>query len=536
MTPPTTTASPPGGSYDTPRFVTLSADETATIYYTTDGTNPDVNSGTYAAPIPITATTILKFFARDAVGNSESIKTEVYSILGYGWTVRMGDADYDFGNAVSTDPSGNIYATGNFYGTVDFGADFGTSDSKTALGYYDVFVTRVNSNGSYGWTRRIGDTAANDWGRGITADRFGNIYVTGRFDDTVNFGADFGEVDSKVSAGQYDIFVTKINSNGSYGWTRHMGGSDEDDGHGITTDPVGNIYVTGYFSGTVDFDFGAGTDLKTSAGWHDIFVTKINSNGSYGWTRQMGGSWDDAGLAITADQSGNVYLTGHFYDTVDFDFGAGTDLKTANGQDIFVTRVNSNGSYGWTRQIGDYEGRGITADQSGNICLIGSFLGTVDFGADFGTSDSRTAWGGQDIFVTRIDSNGNYGWTRQIGGTNFDYGNAITSDPSGNIYAAGSFADTVDFGLDFGTSDSKTSAGSSDIFITRINPDGTYGWTRQMGASQGDGGYGIARDVSGNFYLTGRFESTVNFGADFGIVDNKTSAGDYDIFITKVIP
>jgi len=94
----------------------------------------------------------------------------------------------------------------------------------------------------------------------------------------------------------------------------------------------------------------------------------------------------------------------------------------------------------------------------------------------------------------------------------------------------------MDFGADFGISDIKTFAGGTDIFITRINANGGYGWTRSMGGASGiiDRGYSITTDSTGNFYVTGIFGGTVNFGADFGAVDTKTSAGSADIFITKL--
>jgi hypothetical protein len=459
----------------------------------------------------------------------------------YGGTKRLGGASVDSGDDITTDPWGNVYVTGYFRGTVNFGADFGITDNKTSAGEYDIFITKINANGSYGWTKRLGGTST-DFGKSITTDSSGNVYVTGHFGWVVDFGTDFGTTDVKTSAGEADIFITRINPDGSYGGTRRIGGTSSDRGLGITTDPSGNVCVTGSFKDTVDFgaDFGT-TDTKTASYGveYDIFVTRINSIGTYGWTRRMGYISEDVGYGIAMDPSGNVYVTGSFKDTVDFgaDFGA-TDSKTSAGEnDIFISKINANGSYGWSRRMGgglDDYGYSIAVDPSGNVYVTGIFRSTVDFGADFGATDSKTSAGENDIFITKTNANGSYGWTRRMGGGSYDNGDGIAVDVLENIYITGSFGGTVDFGADFGTTDIKTSAGPYDAFIVRIDANGAYTWAKRMGGSLGTSGEAIAIDLSSNIFILGEFYSTADFGADFGIVDTKTSAGSSDIFITKI--
>jgi hypothetical protein len=458
----------------------------------------------------------------------------------YAGTKRMGGASVDSGSSITTDSSGNIYITGHFEGTVKFGNDWGTTDTKTSAGGKDIFITKINANGTYGWTRRIGGKS-DDRGYSITTDPSDNIYVTGQFEDTVNFGDDFGMTDNKTSAGNEDIFVTRINANGSYVRTRQIGGAYHDDGIGITADRSSNIYVTGLFSDTVNFgaDFGT-TDNKSSAGYYDIFVTRINANGSYGGTKRMGGTAADIGKAIATDPSGNVYVTGFFSDTVDFgaDFGTTNNQSSAGSFDVFITKINADGSFGWTQRIGGTAidmGQAIATDPSGSVYITGSFVGTVNFGVDFGVMDIKTSAGETDVFITRVDKNGEYVWTRRIGGINDDDDSSITTDLSGYVYFTGRFKDTVDFGDDFGVTDTKASAGQNDIFVTRINvAKGIYGGTNIMGGTEGDRGYGITTDISGNVYITGYFEGAVDFGADFGVTDTKSSLGNEDIFITKM--
>jgi hypothetical protein len=313
--------------------------------------------------------------------------------------------------------------------------------------------------------------------------------VTGHFADTVNFAADWGGTDSKTGTGiSTDIFVTRINANGTYGWTKRMGDTAFDYADGICTDGGGNVYVTGHFADTVNFaaDWG-GTDSKTGTGIStDIFVTRINANGTYGWTKRMGGTAFDYADGICTDGGGNVYMTGHFADTVNFreDWG-GTDSRTGTGisTDIFVTRINANGTYGWTKRMGgpdfDYV-YGICTDGGGNVYVTGYFSSTVNFAADWGGTDSKTGTikvlGDTtiftiDVFVTKINANGTYGWTKRMGGPDNDYVQGICTDGSGNVYVTGYFSSTVNFREDWGGTDSRTGTGiSTDIFVTKIVP------------------------------------------------------------------
>ncbi len=253
---------------------------------------------------------------------------------------------------------------------------------------------------------------------------------------------------------------------GTYGWTRTFGGADSDIGTSISVDNTGNVYATGSFNGTVNFDNTGGTDNKTSNGDTDIFITKYNNDGSYGWTRTFGGTGYDSGNSISVDSAGNVYVTGCFSHTVNFDSTGGTDNKTSKGSnEIFITKYNSNGSYGWTKTFGgtsDDRGRGISIDSEGNIYVTGSFNGTVNFDSTGGT-DSKTSKGYDDIFITKYNSDGGYGWTRTFGGTGYDRGRNISVDSVGNVYVTGSFNDTVNFDST-GATDDKTSKGYDDIF------------------------------------------------------------------------
>jgi peptidoglycan hydrolase-like protein with peptidoglycan-binding domain len=420
------------------------------------------------------------------------------------FAVTFGGTNNNQGESIAVDSSGNIYITGYFYETVDFGGG-----NVTSAGSTDIFVLKLNSSGTFQWVNTYGGTSF-DFGRGIAVDSSGNIYITGYFYETVDFGA--GNI---TSAGGADIFVLKLNSSATFQWVSTFGSTSIDVGEDITVDSSGNSYITGYFEGTVDF--GAGN--VTSAGSADIFVLKLNSSGTFQWVNTYGGSAFDVGMDITVDSSGNSYTTGYFEGTVDF--GAG-NVTSAGAADIFILKLNSSGTFQWVNIFGGTStdvGQGIAVDSSGNSYITGSFQGTVDFG-----SGDITPSGFDDIFVLKVNPSGTFQWVSTFGGTSIDVGEDIAVDSSGNSYITGSFQGTVDFGAG-----NVTSAGGADIIVLKLNSSGTFQWVNTYGGTSGDVGEGITVDSSGNSYITGWFRETVDFGAG-----NVSSAGGADIIVLKL--
>jgi hypothetical protein len=434
---------------------------------------------------------------------------------------------------VVTDSSGNVYTTGYFQGTVDFDPGAATAN-LTSAGSSDIFVSKLDSSGNYVWAKRMGSTT-NDLANGISVDSSGNVYTTGYFQGTADF--DPGAATANLtSAGSADIFVSKLDSSGNYVWAKRMGTTTNDLAYGISVDSSGNVYTTGYFQGTVDFDPGAATANLTSAGSADIFVSKLDSSGNYVWAKRMGGTSTDIAYGISVDSSGNVYTTGYFQGTADFDPGAATaNLTSAGSADIFVSKLDSSGNYVWAKRMGGTSSdiaNGISVDSSGNVYTTGYFQGTADFDPGAATANLTSAVELADIFVSKLDSSGNYVWAKGMGGTSSDIAYGISVDSSGNVYTTGYFQGTVDFDPGAATAN-LTSAGSADIFVSKLDSSGNYVWAKGMGGTSSDIAYGISVDSSDNVYTTGYFQGTADFDPGAGVV-NRTSVGSPDGFLSKL--
>ncbi|MCK4694434.1 MAG: SBBP repeat-containing protein, partial [Candidatus Cloacimonetes bacterium] len=299
-------------------------------------------------------------------------------------------------------------------------------------------------------------------------------------------------------------------------WITQAGGIDYDGGSAIAIDDAGNSYVTGIFRDTATF----GSYSLTSSGRGDIFVAKMDDSGNWLWVAQAGGTDLDFGIAIVIDSSGNSYVTGVFEGTATF----GSYSIISNGDlDIFVAKMDESGNWQWAIQAGatqhDY-GTAIAIDDAGNSYVTGYFGDTATFGSYYLTSS-----GYSDIFVAKIDEDGNWLWAAQAGGSNYDeYGYAIAVDDVGNSYVIGGFFETVTFGSYY-----LTSSGYIDIFVAKIDALGNWQWVTQAGGTDYDYGRAIAIDDAGNSYVTGYFDDTATFGSY-----SLTSSGDADIFVAKI--
>ncbi|MBK9732783.1 MAG: T9SS type A sorting domain-containing protein [Chitinophagaceae bacterium] len=318
-------------------------------------------------------------------------------------------------------------------------------------------------------------------------------------------------------------------------WAKSAGSAFNDIGHAIKVDASGNVYTTGTFQGTVDFDAGAGTYNLTSSGDDDIYILKSDPTGNFIWAKKFGGGGLDHVFSMILDQSGNVYTMGTFLGTVDFDPGTSTyNLSSAGMDDAFISKLDTAGNFIWAKSWGSTdqdEAFAAALDYSGNVYVTGDYFGTVDF--DPGTANyNLTAAGGYDIFILKLDANGNFSWVKSMGGPIWDFALSVAIDGSGNVYTIGYFDGTADF--DPGTSTyNLTSAGNYDVVISKLDASGNFIWADRMGGSDVDYGFEVTTDVAGNVFIAGEFKGTADFDPGTG-VNNLTSQGTYDMFICKL--
>jgi hypothetical protein len=284
------------------------------------------------------------------------------------------------------------------------------------------------------------------------------------------------------------------------------------------------MLVTGYFTGTADFDPGPGTfELSPSyLGDYDIFVLKLDANGDFTWAVRIGGDGFDAGMGIAMSADSDIYLTGVFSNTVDFDPGVGVyELTSSYGAiqytDGFVCKLGPDGRFLWARHFGadnDDWACSIAVDDDGNAYTTGMFNGSVDFDPGAGeTILTSEAW---DAFIWKLDTDGKLVWVRNIvRGPAEGWGNAITLDGSGNPYVTGFFSETADFNPGDGVYN-LTAGAYWEIFISKLTTAGDFSWAVAMGGNQWydvntQQGFGIVVDDDENVYSTGSFESFTDF-------------------------
>ncbi len=357
---------------------------------------------------------------------------------------------------------------------------------------------------------KSGGGSSSDAGTSTVVDASGNIFVSARFAGTSLFGSNL-----LTSAGQSDVMVARYNSNGAILWAVRGGGIGNDEPNAIAADGAGNVYVTGFFTGTATF---GGVTLN-SGGGKDMFVVKYNGAlGTVVWAKRGGMNGDESGGGVAVDPSGNVYIVGSYTDSTKF--GSLAKLTGAGSSDAYFVQYNATGVEQWSKSIGSSgfdSGNDIAADASG-IYLTGAFNNTVIIGTDTLPSN-----GGADIYIAKYNASGTVQWAKRGGGTNGDTPSAIVLDTMGNVLIAGSYSGKTYFG-----SDSVTAVGNSDVLIAKYNSGGSLQWLRSGGGTDNDLGQDIATDATGNVYITGFFGATANFGSR-----SVTSAGKADVFVAK---
>lgn len=355
----------------------------------------------------------------------------------------------------------------------------------------------------------VGGSDTYDGTRDIIMDNSGNIYVIGRFQGTIVFGETRLE-----GMGDDGVFLVKYDTSGKLIWARQAGGKKEDVGYGISIDVNDNIYITGYFNDTANFD----KIQLISKGKEDIFIAKYDQNGNAIWAKQAGGEYKDEAHSIVTDRSGSSYITGYFSGKIKFDTLeiSGPDFI----EDIFIAKYDKDGNVIWVKKAGgssNDRSTGISMDEHENIFLSGYFTKTAYFDSITVNTSNQA-----DIFVAKYNKDGKALWVKQAGGPSWDEASCVDVDKQGNVLVAGFFVNEAMF-----DSTVLTSFGDRDIFISKYDSNGKFLWVKQAGGEKIDECKAIDVTPEGDFYITGFFGEKVKFDTT-----TVTSSGDYDIFFS----
>ncbi len=384
------------------------------------------------------------------------------------------------------------------------------------------------------WAKQIGGPP-NELGLAMNVDLAGNIYSAGAFGGTMDF--DPGPATLNItSIGSVDAFITKSDPSGNLIWAKTFGGTLTFV-YGITTDASGNLYLTGSFQDTTDFDPGASTFNLISAGSWDSYISKWDAAGNFLWAKSVGSlGTNDAGYDVAVDINGNVHIAGTFNQTVDFDPGSGTNNITAAGSsDSYILKLDASGNFVWAKGVGGTSSdqvQSLVIDGAGSVYFTGNFFGTCDFNPGSGTFNLTSA-GSADAFICKLDVSGNFAWAMKAGANSDDRASSIALDNSGNTLTTGFFDGVVDFDPGPAVNNLSSAFNSTDAFVVKLDSSGNYIWAKKTGGNNYDSGRNITSDANGNVYFSGYYTGTVDFDPDTSsyLLPGHSSG---DLFISKL--
>ena len=400
-----------------------------------------------------------------------------------------------------------------------------------------IFTANLSWAGVIPVYRNAGKIAGsgNDYADYIDRDAAGNIYVAGRFSSTCDMDPGPGTF-NLTAVGSSDIYVAKYTSGGAFIWAFRIGDAGSERSNSLDVDASGNIYLTGIFSTTVDFDPGSGTATLISAGSNDIFIAKYDSAGNYTWALGLGGVSSDIGEVVLNDGQGNLYLGGEFgSDSIDIDPGAGSvilyNASSSSSQDPFIAKFDTAGNLLWGKSFqgpnSDYV-KGLAIDANQRIVIGGYYTNNLVVDPVAGISILTN--GTTDCYIVRLTSTGAYDWSAGFGGLQSDLLTGIAV--SGNdMIVTGNFQGNID--CDPGPDTvSLVTRGTVDIFISSLSSSGTLNWATSIGGPLSDNYSSIDVNSSGEILVTGVFrDSALFFPAGTGAY--LQGAGDQDGFIAK---
>jgi hypothetical protein len=382
-----------------------------------------------------------------SAGQSDAFLAKLDTNGNHLWSKLFGGIKAETALDVTTDAKGNIVVLGSFTGPIDFG-----EGPLVSSGGLDMFVAKLDPQGKPIWSKGFGSGQTLAAAR-AALDPMGNVLITGYFYGSVDLGG--GMLTSMSGA---DLFVLKLDPDGNHLWSKRFGGAGDQYGNDIATGTDGALIITGSFGGTIDF----GGALLPSAGGSDIFVAKLDPGGAHIWSKGFGDSADgQIGNSLAVDKSGGVYVGGALSGVVNF--GGKLPLSAEGNGDAFVVKLDAGGGHLWSTRFGNGASQlvtGIAIDPPGNVSLVGSFDGAIDFGGG-----ELTSVGAADGFIAKLEASGAHIFSRRFGDVDSQVASSVAVDTLGDSFVTGTFSGAIDLG-----GGPLVSHGGGDIFLAKFSP------------------------------------------------------------------
>lgn len=382
-----------------------------------------------------------------------TVQADTTPTLQHEWFRELSSSVDSHGAAVATDQLGNGYLTGITYGDL----------TGTSFGSADTFISKFDAEGNELWTKQFGSPGF-DRGLSIAVGPDGSLYTSGLTDG--NFGG--------ANNGDVDAFLTKHNPDGELIWSRLLGTPQREFGYSVAVDSEGSPFITGFTSGVLG---------EKNFGDYDVFLAKFDSEGDRQWVQQNGTWAFDRSYSLTLDTNGNAFLTGHTAGIFERRLGVSED------HDAFLLKYDPSGELLWKRQFGTASldvGNSVAVDHFGNAYIGGRTAARLGMIGDI-----------SDAFLTKYDAAGNLLWTEYTGTDASEDGTAVAVDADGFPYLAGTTTGNL----------VGPTAGASDFFLSKYDPDGKSLWDLQYGTGAFDLAQGLAIDPAGNALIGGYIDN-----------------------------
>ncbi|NQY11463.1 MAG: SBBP repeat-containing protein [Flavobacteriales bacterium] len=392
------------------------------------------------------------------------------------WAKSINADGINHGSAIAIDAFGDVLVAGYYRGTADFDPGSGVYN-LTSNGGDDNFILKLDSDGNFIWAKSFGGIGT-DYCLFVASDESGNVYTTGNFRSEVDFDPGAGEfvIDLVDKAQGY---VQKLDVNGDFVWVKTIEGASSmasSSCYSVDLDNTGNVYITGLFNDTADFDPGIAVYKLYNEGAKDVFILKLDGDGDFVWAKSLAGTGNDLVENVVIDYAGNVCIAGSYRGTTDFDPGTEEyNLTSIALYDGFILKLDADGEFIWAKSIGgvnwDYC-YAMALDNLGNIFITGysgDGMPDLDPGVEVYNIEALNGFG---IFNLKLNANGEFVWANAIegGGGSTSFPRGITVDASSNVYVTGYFKGTPDFDPTSGTFEmTSIKSSNSDAFIQKLS-------------------------------------------------------------------